>query len=210
MRDDLDRYDPRREPFAAEHAAIESGIDTRVMGRELARPGPRVDPETGEIMHDRRQQGPGTDVSRAPWPPPSNGPLPPADAIPDDLNVFTAQDEIDAWAHEHDDATNTLARLRRELAGDGQHDGAEIEYLRERAKARRTARSKPTERGRRTASDIDEEVNESLIDAGVLHRKLDLEASIEIALGRLFRAKDNIARLQRYIDSLPRVSDHRP
>ncbi|MFN2346030.1 MAG: hypothetical protein ABR616_09990 [Dermatophilaceae bacterium] len=190
-------YDPRREPFA------EPGIDPRVVGRALAA---GANPATGERL-DQRTHGPGADVSRRPWPPPSRGPLPPPDAIPDDLNIFTAQDEIDAWAHEHDAATNLLARHRRALAGDDDDDGIEIKVMRARARHRRVARANPTERGRRTSADIDAEVDENLANDPNYHRKLDLEASVEIALGRLFRAKDNIHRLQRYIDSLPRVSD---
>lgn len=197
---DLARYDPTREPFA-------DGIDGRVMGRALATP-PDVDPETGEVIHDRRQQGVGPDVSRAPWPPPSSGPLPPRDTLDAlDLNIFTAQDEIDAWAHEHDHATETLSRLRSELAmtaPDGT-DAVEILVMKARARYRRVARANPAERGRRTSADIDEEVNENLAKDANYQRKLDLETGIEIALARLFRAKDNINRLQRYIETLPRA-----
>lgn len=173
-----------------------TGIDPRVLRDQLAAP------------HDRRGTTGRDDVSARPWPPPSRGPLPPADSLPPDLQIGSAQDEADAWAVEHDVATELLARLRRELNSgvDGQ-EAVEIQYLRARSKARRIARASPTERGRRTAADIDEEVTEALLDAGVLARKLDLEASIEIALGRLFRARDNISRLENYVRSLPRVSD---
>lgn len=174
-----------------------------------------VDTATGEIRPhpaDRRQPDARgrDDTSARPWPPPSRGPLPPADSLPPDLNAFTAQDEVDMWAHEHDHATELLARLRRDLAGDSTTDGIEIEFLRQRSKARRVARASPVERGRRTSADIDAEVEETLINSGILARKLDVEASIEIALSRLFRAKENVARLENYIRSLPRVSDHRP
>lgn len=185
-----------------------TGIHDRVMGETLARQ-PTSDADT-DPGPDRRGLADRDDTSARPWPPPSRGPLPPADSLPPDLNVFTATDEIDAWAHEHDHATEMLARLRRELAGDGTRDGVEIEYLRQRSKARRKARASPTERGRRTSADIDAEVEEALIESGVLARKLDVEASIEIAMGRLFRARDNVARLESYVRSLPRVSDGRP
>lgn len=175
--------------------SVTTGIDPRVLRDQLAAP------------HDRRGTTGRDDVSARPWPPPSRGPLPPADSLPADLNIGSAQDETDAWAHEHDHATELLARLRRELAGDGERDGIEIEFLRQRSKARRKARASPTERGRRTSADIDAEVEEALIESGILARKLDVEASIEIAVGRLFRARDNIGRLESYVRSLPRVSD---
>jgi hypothetical protein len=175
------QYDPAREPFA------DPGIDPRVMGRALA----GVDTTTGEIH----------DTSRRAWPPRSKGPLPPPDHLPPDLNIFTAQDEIDAWAHEHDAVTTALASAREV------RDAAEIDYLRERAKARRRARANPTERGRRTSEDITSEVDEALIGGGWMQARLDADTQIEILTGRLFRAKDNIARLDSYIRSLPRVSD---
>lgn len=182
------------------------GIHPHVMGRHLA----GVDRDTGEITDgpDRRNTTGRDDASARPWPPPSRGPLPPGDSLPPDLNIYTAQDEIDAWAHEHDAATERLAALRAELnRGTDTEDAVEIQYLRARSKARRVARASPTERGRRTAADIDGEVEEALIASGILARRLDLESSIEIALGRLFRAKDNVNRLENYIRSLPRVSD---
>ena len=195
--------DLSREPFA-------DGIDPRVMGRALAVP-PNVDPDTGEILHDRRQQGPGADVSRSPWPPPSGGPLPPRETLRDlDLNIFTAQDEIDAWAHEHDRATNMLIAVRRLLVGEEDTEGVEEEYARLRAHYRREARKSPVERGRRTSEDITEEVTESLIAHGVWRRVERLRNEVDEATTRLFRAKDNIARLDAYVRSLPRVSDSRP
>ena len=191
-----------REPFA-------DGIDSRVLGQGMAAP-PNVDPETGEIQHDRRRAGPGQDVSTSPWPPPSRGPLPPAESIPDDLNIFTAQDEIDAWAHEHDRASNKLSAVKRLLHGDPERpdeESVEEEYARKRADFRRKARQSPVEKGRRTAADIDEEVTERLITDGVYRRRERLRNEADEALNRLFRAKDNIARLDAYVRSLPRVSD---
>ena len=193
--------DLSREPFA------DDGIDQRVFGQALAR---NFDPDTGEILHDQRHHGPGPDVSQAPWPPPSRGPLPPRSSIPDDLNIFTAQDEIDAWAHEHDLATNMLAAVRRILHGDPDDpagEGIEEEYARKRADFRRRARQSPTEKGRRTSADIDEEVTERLITDGVYRRRERVRNEADEALGRLFRARDNISRLDSYVRSLPRVSD---
>lgn len=204
-------YDPAREPFA-DPPPIADGIDPRVLGQGLAVP-PHVDPETGEIIRDRRDTGVGSDISRQPWPPPSNGPLPPREVLAElDLNIFTAQDEIDAWAHEHDRATNKLAAVRRLLHGDPDDpdaEGVDEEFARKRAHHRREARRSPTERGRRTAEDINEEVNEALIADGVWRRRERLHNEADEALGRLFRAKDNIARLDSYVRSLPRV-DNRP
>lgn len=168
-----------------------------------------VDPSTGERIDPRVHR----DTSLSPWPPRSNGPLPPAQSIPPDLNIGTAQDEIDAWAHEHDTATEKLATLRSELSmtAPDRTDSVEIQVMKARAKYRRQARANPAERGRRTAADIDEEVNEKLADDRWYRRKLDLETEIGIALDRLFRARDNITRLQKYIDSLPRnPANHRP
>ena len=191
--------DLSREPFA------DDGIDTRVLGQSLAR---NFDPDTGEILHDRRQRGPGADVSRSAWPPPSGGPLPPRETLRDlDLNIFTAQDEIDAWAHEHDRATNALIAVRRLLVGEGDTEGVEEEYARLRAHYRRQARKSPVERGRRTAEDITEEVTELLIAHGVWRRVERLRNEVDEATTRLFRAKDNISRLDAYVRSLPRVSD---
>lgn len=167
------------------------------------------DPLDVDHPHDRRRRGPGDNVAHGPWPPPSRGPLPPPESIPDDLNIFTAQDEIDAWAHEHDRMTERIARLRRLLSGRvGQDDDCvEARYLRERAAARRAARASPVERGRRTSADIDEEVNEALLGSRILQQKMALEAELDTALQRLFRARDNISRLDAYVRSLPRVSD---
>ena len=193
--------DLSREPFA------DDGIDQRVFGQALAR---NFDPDTGEILHDQRQHGPGDDVSKQPWPPPSRGPLPPRFSIPEDLNIFTAQDEIDAWAHEHDLATNKLAAVRRLLHGDPEApdiEGIEEEFARKRAGFRRQARQSPTEKGRRTSADIDEEVTERLINDGIYRQRERVRNEADEALGRLFRAKDNQARLDAYVRSLPRVSD---
>lgn len=181
---------------------MSEGIDQRILDAGL----PYTPPASAR---DRRQAGPGGDASASAWPPPSNGPLPPPDSLPPDLNIFTAQDEIDAWAHEHDQATEETARLRVELNGDPTRgvEGAAVRYYRERAQARRQARASPTERGRRTAQDIDEEVNEALIASGAMQEKLRLESAIDNALARLFRAKENVARLDSYVRSLPRVDD---
>ena len=141
------------------------------------------------------------DASVAPWPPRTRGPLP-AD-LPPDLNIATAHDEIDAWAVEHDRQTERLARLRRNLTGTATEEGVEVRYLRERSVARRLARANPTERGRRTQSDIDAEVDERLVDSGVAHERLRLHSEIEVATSMLFRAKENIARLTAYVRSLP-------
>jgi len=187
-------YDPRREPFA------EPGIDPRIMGRAL-------DPTTGEIAPPPgRPYQP--DTSRTAWPPRSRGPLPPREAIPPDLNIGTAQDEVDAWAHEHDHVTNELARVRVLLAGDPDDPDApslERRLILARAQARREARRNPNERGRRTDSDITAEVEEALERDGVLGQHRALTAYQDTLTGRLFRAKDNIARLDSYIRSLPRV-----
>lgn len=169
----------------------------------------RIDPRLlrahqGTQPHDR-PFGPDGDVSRVPWPPRTKGPLP--RDIPPDLNILTAQDEMDAWANEHDDATETLARHRAELtmtSPDGV-ESVEIQVMKAKAMYRRQARANPTERGRRTAEDITEEVNEALAMDPAYRRKLDLETSIQIALDRLFRARDNISRLDGYIRSLPRT-----
>lgn len=166
-----------------------------------------IDPRVfqGPRGSDARPFGPDGDVSKVPWPPKSKGPLP--RDIPPDLNVETAQDEVDAWAWEHDDATETLARLRAELSMTSPQglESVEIRVMKARAMYRRVARQNPTERGRRTAEDITEEVNESLSNDADYRRKLDLETSIQIALDRLFRARDNISRLDGYIRSLPRT-----
>ena len=185
-----------REPFA-------EGIDPRVLGRNL-------DPTTGEVDPPRgRQRGYEPDASRAAWPPRSRGPLPPAESIPPDLNIYTAQDEVDAWAHEHDHVTNELARVRVLLAGDPELDDAgdslERRLVLKRAEYRREARRNPVERGRRTAQDIDTEVDEALERDGIAGQHRALKAYEDTLTGRLFRAKDNISRLDSYIRSLPRV-----
>lgn len=185
-------YDPDREPFAP-------GIDPRVMGRAL-------DPSTGEVT-DRPYQA---DTATSPWPPRSRGPLPPPESIPPDLNIYTAQDEIDAWAHEHDHVTNELARVRTLLAGDPEDpdaDSVERRLTMKRAEARRQARRNPTERGRRTAQDIDTEVDEALEKDGIAGKHRALAAYQDNLTGRLFRAKDNVHRLQQYVRSLPMTSD---
>jgi hypothetical protein len=182
--DDLGRYDPAREPYA-------TGIDPRILNRA-----------TGEV---ERPFGPHGDVSRVAWPPKSRGPLP--RDLPPDLTVETANDEIDAWAWEHDDATETLARLRSELSmtsPDGV-ESVEIQVMKAKAMYRRQARANPTERGRRTSEDITAEVDEALAMDPAYRRKLDLETSIQIALDRLFRARDNVNRLESYVRSLPRA-----
>ena len=187
-------YDPAREPYAPPE-----GIDPRVLNRGL-------DPATGEVS-PRQQYEP--DASTSAWPPRSRGPLPPKDSIPPDLNIFTAQDEIDAWAHEHNYVTNELARVRALLSGDpeAEHGGDSLErrLTLARAEARREARKSPTERGRRTAQDIDEEVAEALERDGIAGQVRALTAYQDTLTGRLFKAKDNIARLDSYVRSLPRV-----
>jgi hypothetical protein len=176
-------FDPSREPFAG-----------------------TVDPETGEILERRAPAserrtvgGPSTG-----WPPRSRGPLPPADRIPPDLNIGTATDEIDAWAHEHDAATTALERIRRERTE------AQLEVMKARMKYRRIARANPAERGRRTADDIKDEVDEALASDPQFVRLEQLEDELETQTGRLFRAKDNIARLDNYVKSLPRDGNYRP
>jgi nucleotide-binding universal stress UspA family protein len=168
-------FDPSREPFAAP---------------------PGVDPSTG-VINDRGRE----DVTRRPWPPRSGGPLPPAERIPPDLNIFTAQDEIDAWAHEHDAATTALESIRRRRAD------LQIEVMKARMKYRRVARANPVERGRRTADDIAAEVDEALANDPQFVELEHATVELETQMGRLFRAKDNIARLDSYVRSLPRVSD---
>jgi hypothetical protein len=181
--------------------AMRRGIDPRVFdpSREPFAAPPGVDPSTGEI--DRRER---QDVARRPWPPRSGGPLPPADRLPPDLNIFTAQDEIDAWSWEHDAATTALESIRR------RRTDLQIEVMKAKMKYRRVARANPTERGRRTADDISAEVDEALANDPQYVEMEHVETELEIQIGRLFRAKDNIGRLDSYIRSLPRLSDHRP
>ena len=179
---------PQQDAVEELHRRRQDRIDPRLLNRPQERP-----------------FGPDADVTRGPWPPRTKGPLP--RNIPPDLNIATAQDEMDAWAHEHDDATETLARHRTELtmtSPDGV-ESVEIQVMKARAMYRRQARANPTERGRRTAEDITEEVNEALAMDPAYRRKLDLETSIQIALDRLFRARDNINRLDGYLRSLPRT-----
>lgn len=177
--DDLNRYDPSREPFA-------EGIDPRVLGRAL-------DPTTGELRggRDSRTHGAGSDVRRSAWPPPSRGPLP--DQLPEDWHVVTALDELDAWAIEHDRATTAFVDVRRE------YGKAKDAYLLAKAQARRRARASPTERGRRTSADIDHEVDESTSHDGTLGRWLDAEAELDVATTLIFRAKDQMHRLDAHI-----------
>ena len=169
------RRDDAREPFGP------TTIDDRTM--------PARDPRLFGARSDVRTLG---------ALPMSGGPLPPRDRIPAELNIGTALDEQVAWAHEHDRATNELELLREQLVG------VEIAVMKARAKARRVARANPTARGRRTSGDIDAEVEEVLASLDDYHRKLDLETGVEVQMGRLFRAKDNLNRLQHYIDTLPR------
>lgn len=185
--------DMTREPFGGEE------IDPRVLGR-------RLDPTTGEIVGPRSERRMFGADGRADtgWPPLSRGPLPPRDRIPPDLNIGTAQDEIDAWAHEHDAATTELERVRRDRTE------AQIEVMKARMKYRRIARQNPKERGRRTSDDIKDEVDEALASDPQYLQMQRLEVELETQMGRLFRAKDNIARLDAYVKSLPRPSTHRP
>jgi hypothetical protein len=177
-------FDPTREPYPAPA---------------------NIDPTTGEIDRStpastsRPVGGPSTG-----WPPRSRGPLPPADRLPPDLNIGTATDEVDAWAHEHDAATTALEGIRRQRAD------AQIDVMKARMKYRRMARANPTERGRRTQDDIKDEVEEALAKDPDYVRAEHLTVELEIQLGRLFRAKDNIARLDAYIKSLPRDGNYRP
>lgn len=182
LADGLDRriYDPRREPFADE---------------------PPPGPLSQVRRHDRRDGGPGADISRRRWPPPSRGPLPPSDRIPPDLNIFTAHDEVDAWSHEHDAATTALEDVRHRRAD------LQIEVMKARMKYRRVARANPAERGRRTADDIAAEVDEALANDPSYVALEHATVELEVQTGRLFRAKDNIARLDGYVRSLPKVSD---
>lgn len=196
-------YDPEREPFG--------GIDPRVMGQAVNR-------ETGEVAphsHDvggrpdhpsstRRPVG-GSNTATGPWPPKSAGPLPPRDNLPPDLNIGTALDEIDAWAHEHDWATTELARVRILLSGDPDepdHQSLEGRLIIEKARARRTARASPTERGRRTAEDISVEVEEALELNGIAAEVRSWRMREEVLLARMFKAKDNMQRLYNYIKTL--------
>ena len=193
--------DMSREPF---------GIDPRVMGRE-------VDMTTGEVVGPRSETRMFGRDGRADtgWPPLSNGPRPPSEAIPPDLNIGTAQDEIDAWAHEHDLVTGKLAEIRLLLEGDPENPGHRSlkgRLILKRAEARRNARSNPKERGRRTETDITVEVDEALENDpdGIAAQVRALEAHQETLTSRLFKARDNIHRLDAYIRTLPRVGDHRP
>ena len=63
----------------------------------------------------------------------------------------------------------------------------------------------PTATGRRTAGDIDSEVEEALEKDGILGQHRATLAYQDTLTGRLFKAKDNIARLDSYIRTLPRV-----
>lgn len=180
---------------------LSGGVDPRVYdpAREPFADGPRPVPVPSG--RDRRDGGPGVDVSRRRWPPPSRGPLPPADRIPPDLNIFTAHDEVDAWAHEHDAATTALEDVRRRRAD------LQIEVMKARMKYRRIARANPAERGRRTADDIAAEVDEALANNPSFIALEHATVELEVQTGRLFRARDNVNRLEAYVRSLPRVSD---
>lgn len=185
------------------------GIHPAVIGRHLA----GVDRATGEIADgspDRRNTTGRDDASARPWPPPSRGPLPPGDSLPPDLNIYTAQDEIDAWAWEHDHVTEELARVRVLLSGDPDDpDAPSLEGMLnlKRAEARRKARANPIERGRRTSEDISAEVDEALERDGIAGRHRTMAAYVDTLMGRLFKARDNQNRLYEYLHTLPRVSD---
>lgn len=183
---------------------LASGVDPRVYdpSREPFADGPQDRPVP--LPYDRRDGSPGADVSLRRWPPPSRGPLPPPDRIPPDLNIGTAHDEIDAWAHEHDAATTALEDIRRRRAD------LQIEVMKARMKYRRIARANPGERGRRTADDIAAEVDEALANDPTYIALEHANVDLDIQTGRLFRAKDNVARLDAYVRSLPRVGQHRP
>ena len=174
--DTLDRYDASREPFA-------EGIDPRVLGRAL-------DPTTGEVSPPHHP-----DARLAPWPPRSKGPLPPAASIPPDVNIATSLDELDLWAHELDRVETLWEQARRELAKLRDRDA------RVRAPARRVARQNPVERGRRTAGDIDSEVEEAAIKDGVHSELLNVEAEVDVYTSRMFNAKDQMRRLTKHIDA---------
>lgn len=182
--------DLSREPYGGD-----VGIDPRLYSN--------VDRRTGEIR-DRCPRAERHTYLPAAWPPRSGGPLPPKDRIPPDLNIGTATDEIDAWAHEHDAATTALEVARRERTN------VQIEVMKARMKYRRIARANPKERGRRTDTDINAEVDEALASDPQYIRLQELETEIEIQTGRLFRAKDNQYRLDSYIKSLPRDGNYRP
>lgn len=176
-----------------------TGIDPRVIAAALA-----------PLQTQRPERAYQPDTAASAWPPRTRGPVPPREHLPADLNIFTAQDEIDAWAWEHDGVTEELAQVRVWLAGDPDDPEApsiEGDLILARARARREARKNPVERGRRTSGDIDAEVEEALEVDGIAGRHRSLLALEETLLGRLFKAKDNINRIQRYIDSLPRLSD---
>lgn len=186
-----------------------TGIDRGVLGRELAHPA-NIDRDTGEIVRDQRHTTGRDNAAARPWPPPSRGPLPPPSTLPPDLNIYTAQDEIDAWAWEHDWVTEELARVRAVLSGDPEHPekpSLEGVLIRRRAEERRKARANPTERGRRTSEDISTEVEEALERDGIAGQHRTLLAYVETLMGRLFKARDNATRLQAYVRSLQYVSD---
>jgi len=173
----------------------------------------RVLPPRRRMADDHAARPPLYDTSTVAWPPRTRGPLPPQDSLPPDLNIGTAQDEADAWAHEHDWVTTELSRVRVLLSGDPDdpdYQSLESRLVLERAKARRTARANPAERGRRTAGDIDTEVEEALEISGIAGQVRAVQAYQETLMGRLFRAKDNLNRLQNYVRSLPLVGEHRP
>lgn len=179
-------YDPAREPYGTgggQHD-LRHGIDPRVMGRALDETSRR--PGDGR---DHRQHGPGTDVRRTAWPPPSQGPLPAA--LPDDFNLFTALDELDAWAVEYARAEEELARAR------GAYKRAKRDYELNAARARRIARANPVERGRRTSDDISAEVVEATHEPdGPYDRYLSAETDLDVATTAYFAAAKQMDRLE--------------
>lgn len=152
---------------------------------------PRLDRRTP--LHERppaatRRTLPGPDTRTTPWPPRTQVPVP---DIPVDVNIATALDELDAWAIAYDAAMSDYADARRRLAA------AKRIYELEAAKARRVARANPTERGRRTASDIDAEVVEATHQPdGPYDRYATAEADAEVSRTAMFAAKDQMMRLQ--------------
>jgi hypothetical protein len=175
-------YDPAREPFA-------EGIDRRVL----------ADPH--RPAGDHRQQGPGSDVRRAAWPPPSQGPLPAE--LPPDFSLFTALDELDAWRVAYDAAETELAEARR------QFKRQKREYELQQALARRTARQNPNERGRRTDGDISAEVVEATHQpGGPYDQYLEAETRLEVATTAYFAAAKQIDALEVHVRAAGRYNPH--
>lgn len=172
------------------------------MSAPTTRDGRPIDPATGETrppsssrrtIPNRQQEQHHPDARLAPWPPLSKGPLP---EIEPDLNIVTALDELDAWAHAHEESVADWKVAKRRYAQ------AKRKYELAAARARRRARQEPTERGRRTSGDIDGEVVERTHGEGESYNEfLDAEADLDIAKTAMFAARDQMDRLRTHISA---------